>query len=72
MTNGGEVKGEKYGELSAERVPRSEPQMPESSGFTRTQSGVGSSGSGTSSSCSGERRLVSRPFIRFAPARMSR
>jgi hypothetical protein len=37
MTNGGEVKGEKYGELSAERVPRSEPQMPQSSGFMLTQ-----------------------------------
>src|SRR5829696_5217691 len=72
ITNGGEVKGEKYGELSAERVPRSEPQMPQSSGFTRTQWGVGSSGSRISSSCSGENRLVSRPVNRFAPARIRR
>ena len=72
ITNGGEVMGEKYGELSADKVPKSEPQMPERRGFTHTQSGVGNSGSGTSSSCSGERRLVSRSFIRLAPARMRR
>src|SRR5215212_6008120 len=72
ITNGGEVKGEKYGELSAERVPRSEPQMPQSSGFTRTQWGVGRAGSRISSSCSGENRLVSRPVNRFAPARIRR
>ncbi|MDQ3892933.1 MAG: hypothetical protein M3274_08570, partial [Actinomycetota bacterium] len=71
-TKGGEVIGKKYGELSADKVPRSEPQMPERRGFTRTHSGVGSSGSGTSSSCSGEKRLVSRPFIRFEAARMRR
>jgi hypothetical protein len=72
ITNGGEVIGEKYGELSADKVPRSEPQMPERKGFTRTHSAVGSLGSGTSSSCSGERRLVPRPFTRFAPTRMRR
>ena len=71
-TKGGEVSGEKYGEFSDERVPRSEPQMPESSGLTLTHSGLGSIGSGISSSCSGENRLVSRPFMRFEPARMSR
>jgi hypothetical protein len=72
MTKGGEVIGEKYGELSEESVPRSEPQMPERSGFIRTHSGVGSSGSGAASSWSGERRPVSRFFRRFAPARIRR
>jgi hypothetical protein len=72
MTKGSEVRGEKYGELSEDRVLRSEPQMPERRGFRRTQSRVGSSGSATSWSLSGERRLVSKPFIRFAPARMRR
>ena len=46
--------------------------MPDTSGLRRTQSGVGSTGSGMSSSLSGENRLVSRPPTRFAPARMSR
>ena len=64
--------GEKYGEFSEESVPRSEPQMPERSGFTRTHSGVGSLGSGTSSSWSGEKRLVSRDFTRLEPARIRR
>ena len=64
--------GEKYGEFSEESVPRSEPQIPERSGFMRTHSGVGSLGSGASSSWSGEKRLVSRDFIRFEPARIRR
>src|SRR5918993_3722342 len=65
ITKGGEVIGEKYGEFSEDSVPRSEPQIPERSGFTRTHSGVGSLGSGTPSSWSGEKRLVSGGFIRF-------
>jgi hypothetical protein len=66
------VIGEKYGEFSDESVPRSEPQIPESSGLTLTHSGVGSAGSGIASSRSGEKRLVSKLFMRFAPVRMSR
>jgi hypothetical protein len=69
---GGDVIGEKYGEFSDESVPRSEPQMPERSGFTLTHSGVGRLGSGISSNFSGEKRLVSRFLMRFAAARMSR
>src|SRR3712207_9271833 len=61
-TKGGEVIGEKYGEFSEESVPRSEPQMPESSGLTLTHSGVGGSGSEISSSRRGEKRLVSKSF----------
>src|SRR5919112_6805501 len=72
ITKGGEVIGEKYGEFSEESVPRSEPQIPERSGFTRTHWDVGSPGSGTSSSWSGEKRLVSRDFIRLEPARIKR
>ena len=46
--------------------------LPESSGLTRTHSGVGSSGSGTSSNCSGANLPVSRFFSLFAPARIRR
>jgi hypothetical protein len=66
------VIGEKYGEFFDESVPRSEPQMPESSGLTLTHSGAGSLGSGISSSRRGENRLVSRFFMRLAAARISR
>src|SRR5918998_1535202 len=65
-TKGGEVRGEKYGEVSADSVPRSEPQMPERSGPTRTHSGVGSFGSGKFVRCSGEKERVSRPFTHLA------
>src|ERR687890_56897 len=50
ITNGGEVRGEKYGELSADRVPRSEPQIPDRSGRTRLPSGLTTMGLPTASS----------------------
>src|SRR5919107_4555966 len=70
ITKGGEVIGEKYGEFSEESVPRSEPQIPERSGLTRTHSGAGSFGAGASSGCSGGKRPRSGEFFPLRPARL--
>lgn len=72
IVNGGLVIGEKYGEFSERSVPRSEPQIPDTLGLTRTHSGVGRGGSPTLSSWSGENRPVSTPRARFEAKRMRR
>ena len=53
MTKGMEVTGARYGLPFAQIVARSEPQMPASRGAMRTHCGVGSFGSGISTSDSG-------------------
>ena len=67
--NGSEMTADRYGELRPVSSPRSEPQMPDSSGRTRVQPSAGRAGSGRLTSRSGDMFAANAPAAR-APSRL--